>query len=132
MSDGVNVHDDAPAIIVTVEQEARGPVIVLEDHQSLRGIRSATVDGDGNFTLSMYNGETVNVGNLTTLLGSLPTAGLPGDVLVKSGTGEYEAEWRAPISYLSKLEDDKAPRLGGDLDLNGFTIVNGTIDAGLI
>lgn len=50
------------------------------------------------------------------------SGGLTGQVLVKKSNTDYDTEWS---NGLTKVENDTSPKLGGNLDLNGKTIVDG-------
>ncbi len=86
------------------------------------------VDNDGSSYVCVANNTNQEPPNVSywALLASagqgVPVGGSTGQVLAKNSGTNYDTEWVDPTSGLANLVDDTSPQLGGNLDLNSFTV----------
>ena len=122
---------------IVIEQVQNETALILNTADHIKDVRNAYILSNGDFIIELRDGEKIRVGNLTTLLGSLPVGGQPNMLLVKTGVGDFSSEW-VHVNYISTLRQDASPVLGGNLSLNGFKIQGVldnntlTIDGGLL
>jgi hypothetical protein len=70
------------------------------------------------------SGTTVSIASPGPRGVGVPTGGTTGQVLKKSSNTDYDFTWGAETAGLSNIVEDTTPQLGGNLDVNGQSIVS--------
>jgi hypothetical protein len=70
------------------------------------------------------SGTTVSIASPGPRGVGVPTGGTTGQVLKKSSDTDYDFTWGAETAGLSNIVEDTTPQLGGNLDVNGQSIVS--------
>jgi hypothetical protein len=70
------------------------------------------------------SGTTVSIASPGPRGVGVPTGGTTGQVLAKASATDYDFAWSSASGGLSNVVEDTTPQLGGNLDVNGQSIVS--------
>lgn len=70
------------------------------------------------------SGTTVSIASPGPRGIGVPAGGTAGQVLVKASDTNYDFDWGAGAAGIADVVDDTTPQLGGNLDVNGQSIVS--------
>jgi hypothetical protein len=70
------------------------------------------------------SGTTVSIASPGPRGVGVPTGGTTGQVLKKSSDTDYDFTWGADTAGIADIVEDTTPQLGGNLDVNGQSIVS--------